>query len=74
MVKGCVSPPSPRPPTPTAGFDYKGEPTPFDWPSINSHFGAIDIAGLPKDNFYYYQSVWRPDLPVFRLVPHHWDW
>ena len=54
------------------GFDYKGEPTPYGWPCINSHFGIIDIAGFPKDSFYYYQSVWG-DKPVVHLLP-HWNW
>ena len=26
----------------------EGEPSPSDWPAINSHFGIIDIAGFPK--------------------------
>ncbi len=54
------------------GFDYKGEPTPYGWPCINSHFGIIDIAGFPKDNFYYYKSTWRKDLTV-HVLP-HWNW
>ena len=53
------------------GFDYKGEPTPYGWPCINSHFGIIDIAGFPKDSFYYYQSVWG-DRPMVHLLP-HWN-
>ena len=51
------------------GFDYKGEPTPYDWPSINSHFGIMDICGFPKDNYYYYLSWWKPQ-PVVHLMPH----
>ena len=39
------------------GFDYRGEPTPYGWPCINSHFGILDTCGFPKDNFYYYQVV-----------------
>jgi beta-galactosidase len=54
------------------GFDYKGEPTPYDWPSINSHFGIMDICGFPKDNYYYYLSWWKPQ-PVVHLMP-HWNW
>jgi beta-galactosidase len=50
------------------GFDYKGEPTPYGWPCINSHFGIIDIAGFPKDNFYYYQSVWGT-TPMVHVLP-----
>ena len=40
------------------GFDYRGEPTPYAWPCINSHFGILDTCGFPKDNFYYYQAWW----------------
>jgi beta-galactosidase len=54
------------------GFDYRGEPTPYKWPCINSHFGILDTCGFPKDNFYYYQSVWT-DKPVLHLLP-HWNW
>jgi len=54
------------------GFDYKGEPTPYDWPSINSHFGIMDMCGFPKDNYYYYASWWKPQ-PVVHLMP-HWNW
>lgn len=55
------------------GFDYKGEPTPYDWPNINSHFGVIDIAGFPKDAFYYYKSVWKTDEQMVHVFP-HWNW
>ena len=55
------------------GFDYKGEPTPYGWPCINSHFGIMDICGFPKDNFYYYQTWWMPDRPRIHIVP-HWNW
>jgi beta-galactosidase len=54
------------------GFDYRGEPTPYDWPCISSHFGIMDTCGFPKDNFYYYQSWWT-DQPVLHLLP-HWNW
>ena len=54
------------------GFDYRGEPTPYGWPSINSQFGIIDMCGFPKDNFYYYKSWWGQD-PVLHLFP-HWNW
>ena len=39
------------------GFDYRGEPTPYQWPNINSHFGIMDMCGFPKNIYYYYQSV-----------------
>ncbi len=54
------------------GFDYKGEPTPFGWPCINSHFGIMDECGFPKDTYYYYQAVWG-DQPVVHVFP-HWNW
>ena len=54
------------------GFDYRGEPTPYSWPCINSHFGIMDMCGFPKDNFYYYQSVWI-DVPMVHILP-HWNW
>jgi beta-galactosidase len=54
------------------GFDYRGEPTPYRWPCINSHFGILDTCGFAKDNFYYYQAWWG-DRPVLHLLP-HWNW
>ncbi len=54
------------------GFDYRGEPTPYSWPCINSHFGILDVCGFPKDNFYYYQSWWTTNV-VLHLLP-HWNW
>jgi beta-galactosidase len=54
------------------GFDYRGEPTPYQWPCINSHFGIMDTCGFAKDNFYYYQAWWG-NRPVVHLAP-HWNW
>jgi beta-galactosidase len=54
------------------GFDYLGEPTPYEWPSHSSYFGIIDLAGFPKDVYYMYQSVWT-DYPVLHVFP-HWNW
>jgi beta-galactosidase len=54
------------------GFDYRGEPTPYGWPSINSSFGIVDMCGFPKDNFFYYKSWWTKE-PVLHLFP-HWTW
>ena len=54
------------------GFDYRGEPTPYAWPNINSHFGVLDMCGFPKDNFYYYQAWWTTNT-VLHLLP-HWSW
>jgi beta-galactosidase len=56
------------------GFDYRGEPTPFNqFPSISSYFGMMDTCGFPKDNYYYYQAWWRPETPLLHLFP-HWNW
>ena len=55
------------------GFDYRGEPTPYGWPSINSQFGIVDMCGFPKDNFYYYRAWWWGKEPVVHLFP-HWNW
>ncbi|HEY4839808.1 MAG TPA: beta-galactosidase GalA [Candidatus Acidoferrales bacterium] len=54
------------------GFDYRGEPTPYNWPNISSHFGIMDICGFPKDNYFYYQAWWGAN-PVLHLFP-HWNW
>ncbi len=54
------------------GFDYRGEPTPYGWPSVNSQFGIVDMCGFPKDNFFYYKAWWGSE-PVLHLLP-HWNW
>ncbi len=54
------------------GFDYRGEPTPYLWPCVNSHFGLMDTCGFPKDSYYYMQAVWK-DEPMVHLLP-HWNW
>jgi beta-galactosidase len=54
------------------GFDYRGEPTPYWWPCVNSHFGILDTCGFPKEAFYYYQSWWTTNT-VLHLAP-HWNW
>ena len=54
------------------GFDYRGEPTPYVWPCISSHFGVLDTCGFPKDLFWYYKSWWT-NKPVLHLLP-HWNW
>jgi beta-galactosidase len=53
------------------GFDYRGEPTPYGWPSINSQFGIVDMCGFPKDTFFYYKAWWGAE-PVLHLFP-HWN-
>jgi len=54
------------------GFDYRGEPSPYSWPCVSSHFGAMDTCGFPKDNYFYYQAWWSAQ-PVLHLFP-HWNW
>ncbi|HEY3837156.1 MAG TPA: DUF4982 domain-containing protein, partial [Bryobacteraceae bacterium] len=54
------------------GFDYRGEPTPYGWPSINSQFGIVDMCGFPKDYFFYYKAWWGKE-PSLHLFP-HWNW
>jgi beta-galactosidase len=55
------------------GFDYRGEPTPFQWPSVSSYFGCMDLCGFPKTAFYIHQAQWVLDHPIITLVP-HWNW
>lgn len=55
-----------------AGFDYRGEPTPFTWPGINSNSGIMDMCGFPKNIYYYYQSWWT-GKDVLHISP-HWNW
>lgn len=57
------------------GFDYLGEPTPYDdkWPSRSSYFGINDLAGLPKDRYYLYRSRWNTKEPTLHILP-HWNW
>lgn len=54
------------------GFDYLGEPTPYDevWPSRSSYFGIFDLAGLPKDRYWLYRSRWNTSSHTLHLVPH----
>ena len=54
------------------GFDYIGEPTPFNFPARSSYFGIVDLAGFPKDVYYLYQSEWT-NKPVLHVFP-HWNW
>lgn len=58
------------------GFDYLGEPSPYDvdsWPNHSSMFGIIDLASLPKDRFYLYRSQWNKQDPTLHVLP-HWNW
>ncbi len=54
------------------GFDYRGEPTPYDFPAVSSQFGILDACGFPKDGASYLQAWWT-DQPVLHLFP-HWNW
>jgi beta-galactosidase len=54
------------------GFDYRGEPTPYQWPCINSHFGILDTCGFRKDLAWYYEAWWTTNT-VLHLLP-HWNW
>ena len=58
------------------GFDYLGEPSPYDtdaWPSHSSYFGIIDLASLPKDRYWLYRSQWNKEEATLHLLP-HWNW
>lgn len=58
------------------GFDYLGEPSPYDtdaWPSHSSYFGIIDLASIPKDRYYLYRSKWNRDDRTLHILP-HWTW
>lgn len=57
------------------GFDYLGEPTPYDeyWPSRSSYFGIFDLAGLPKDRAYLYRTHWALEKETLHILP-HWTW
>ena len=61
------------------GTDYIGEPTPWhnqnQTPVKSSYFGIVDTAGIPKHDFYLYQSQWvsAKKKPMVHLLP-HWNW
>jgi len=55
------------------GIDYRGEPTPFEWPSASSFFGAMDLCALPKSAFWIHQAHWVKDRLVVKVLP-HWNW
>ncbi len=68
-----------------SGFDYLGEPTPYDnrWAadhdlpaeaaSRSSYFGIADLCGIPKDRYYLYKSYWKPEATTIHILP-HWNW
>ena len=55
-----------------SGFDYRGEPTPYRWPCVSSHFGIMDICGFPKDGYFAYKAAWSNE-PLVHIFP-HWNW
>lgn len=58
------------------GFDYLGEPSPYDtdaWPNHSSMFGIIDLASIPKDRYYLYRSIWNKKESTLHILP-HWNW
>ncbi len=55
------------------GFDYRGEPQKFSWPSVSSVFGIMDTCGFPKAAYYMHQAAWIDERPVLHLIP-HWNW
>ncbi len=58
------------------GFDYLGEPSPYDtdaWPSHSSYFGIVDLASIPKDRYYLYRSKWNKNDHTLHILP-HWNW
>lgn len=58
------------------GFDYYGEPTPFNttnhYSANVSYFGIISINEQPKDIYYMYQSQWT-DKPMIHIAPMDWN-
>ncbi len=67
------------------GFDYIGEPTPYENRGVkalgmtdmeasrSSYFGIVDLCGIPKDRYYLYKSYWKPDETTVHILP-HWNW
>ena len=58
------------------GFDYLGEPTPYDtdaWPNHSSMFGIVDLASIPKDRYWLYRSIWNTEEETLHILP-HWNW
>ncbi|WP_427967904.1 beta-galactosidase GalA [Altererythrobacter sp.] len=55
------------------GFDYRGEPSPYEWPSASSFFGIMDLCGFPKTAYWLHRAQWIDDRPLLDLAP-HWNW
>lgn len=61
------------------GFDYIGEPTPWNsevtvprqgFPAPkSSYFGIVDLAGFPKDSYYFYESQWNTQRNTLHILP-----
>jgi beta-galactosidase len=54
------------------GFDYMGEPAPYEKTAVSSYFGIFDLCGFPKDSYYFYKSQWTKE-PMVHILP-HWNW
>ncbi len=54
------------------GFDYRGEPTPYTWPSVSSQFGLMDTCGFPKEGYHHCRICYREE-PILHITP-HWNW
>lgn len=65
------------------GFDYLGEPTPWNGTGSgsvsgsgaipnSSYFGIVDTAGFEKDTYYLYRSQWNQEKNTLHLVT-AWD-
>ena len=58
------------------GFDYLGEPTPYEahsYPNHSSMFGIVDLASIPKDRYWLFRSVWNKNGHTLHILP-HWNW
>jgi beta-galactosidase len=55
------------------GFDYKGEPNPYNWPDVSNNTGLMDCCGFPKDKYYYFESCWS-EKPMVHIMPGSWNW
>ena len=55
------------------GFDYLGEPSPWEKTARSSYYGIVDLCGFPKDRYYCYQAEWCPEKPMVHALP-HWTW
>ena len=54
------------------GFDYRGEPTPYTWPSVSSQFGLMDSCGFAKESYHHCRICFREE-PIIHIAP-HWNW